>query len=133
MVVSTPALGLSCYLESRAIRFNQIAIMLELYNDQDHNSTFRYQFSPSHENLPKDIQMSQSRENPMTVEEMRTQFKDLENEGLFCMLQKHCDENIEWMITRPDDGEMGKTIASAGEPTSPDPFCHTLTASRRDG
>lgn len=52
---------------------------------------------------------------PITLSELREHFKVLENEGLTRMFEEHVDENVEWTITSPADGPLGKTVPNAGQ------------------
>ncbi|KAG8988967.1 hypothetical protein FRB94_014790 [Tulasnella sp. JGI-2019a] len=54
--------------------------------------------------------------NPLTASEIRGWFTDIQNgdKTFGELMQQHVDENVEWTVTCPGDGPLGKTTPIAG-------------------
>lgn len=55
--------------------------------------------------------------NPLTASEIRAWFSDIQagTKTFRDVMEEHVDESVEWTVTCPGDGDLGKTTPIAGD------------------
>ncbi|KAG9013205.1 hypothetical protein FRB94_003275 [Tulasnella sp. JGI-2019a] len=57
---------------------------------------------------------------PITVQDIREWAREMENGDVIKLMQENIDDNVEWTLSTPANGPLGKTSPTAGVYTSRD-------------